>query len=138
LLHETLRYLSGDREIETDYLVGDAINTSDIVEQVMGPEGSGSGIGDGRIFHAPGVYRWGTQTASVNVSDRESDLARITPAEFEIRLCDVPVLFQSDGKPSVDLSVVYEYGRWVLGFLLALLLIEHFYAAYLSAREVRT
>ena len=57
LLHETLRYLSGDREIETDYLVGDAINTSDIVERVMGPEGSGSGIGDGRIFHAPGRSR---------------------------------------------------------------------------------
>ena len=138
LLHETLRYLSGDREIETDYLVGDAINTSDAVERVLGSEGSDSVVGDARIFHAPGVYQWGTQIASVNVADRESDLARITPAEFEIRLCDTPVLFQRDGKPLADLSIVYEYGRWILGFLLALLLIEHFYAAYLSAREVRT
>jgi hypothetical protein len=138
LLHETLRYLSGDREIETDYQVGDAISAPDAVERVLGPEGSGSVIGDGHVFHAPGVYRWGTQTASVNVSDRESDLTRITPAEFEIRLCDAPVLFQKDGKSSVDLSIVYEYGRWILGFLLALLLVEHFYAAYLSAREVRT
>ena len=138
LLHETLRYLSGDREIETDYRVGDAINTSDAVERVLGPEGSDAVVGDERIFHAPGVYQWGTQTASVNVADRESDLARITPAEFEIRLCDAPVLFQRDGKPLADLSIVYEYGRWILGFLLALLLVEHFYAAYLSAREVRT
>ncbi len=138
LLHETLRYLSGDREIETDYLVGDAISTSDAVERVTGPEGLDSVVGDTRIFHAPGVYQWGTQIASVNVADRESDLARITPAEFEIRLCDAPVLFQRDGKQSADLSIVYEYGRWVLGFLLALLVIEHFYAAYLSARGVRT
>ena len=133
LLHETLRYLSGDREIETDYQVGDAINMSDAVERVMGPEGSDSVVGDARIFHAPGVYQWESQIASVNVADRESDLARITPAEFEIRLCDTPVLFQRDGKPSADLSIVYEYGRWILGFLLALLLIEHFSAAYLSA-----
>ena len=138
LLHETLRYLSGDREIETDYRVGDAISASDAVERIMGPEGSDFALGDARIFHAPGVYQWGAQTASVNVADRESDLARITPAEFEIRLCDAPVLFQRDGKPSADLSIVYEYGRWILGFLLALLLVEHFYAAYLSAREVRT
>lgn len=138
LLHETLRYLSGDREIKTDYQVGDAISTSDAVERVLGPEGSGFDIGDARIFHAPGVYRWGTQIASVNVADRESDLARITPAEFEIRLCDAPVLFQRDGEQSTDLSILYEYGRWVLGFLLALLLIEHFYAAYLSARGVQT
>ncbi len=138
LLHETLRYLSGDREIETDYQVGDAISTSDAVERVMGPEGSDSVVGDARIFRAPGVYQWGTQIASVNVAERESDLARITPAEFEIRLCDTPVLFQRDGEQSADLSVVYEYGRWVLGFLLILLLLEHFYAAYLSAREVRT
>ena len=138
LLHETLRYLSGDREIETDYLVGDAISTSDAVERVLGPEGLDSVVGDMLIFHAPGVYQWETQTASVNVAERESDLARITPAEFEIRLCDAPVLFQKDGKPLADLSIVYEYGRWILGFLLALLLIEHFYAAYLSAREVRS
>ena len=134
LLHETLRYLSGDREIETDYQVGDAISASDAVERVMGPEGSNSVVGDGRIFHAPGVYQWGTQTASVNVADRESDLARITPAEFEIRLCDAPVLFQRGGGQSTDLSIVYEYGRWILGFLLALLLVEHFYAAYLTNR----
>ena len=134
LLHETLRYLSGDREIETDYQVGDAISTPDAVERVLGSGGSDAVVGDGRIFHAPGVYQWGTQTASVNVADRESDLARITPAEFEIRLCDAPVLFQRGGKTSADLSIVYEYGRWILGFLLALLLIEHFYAAYLTNR----
>ena len=138
LLHETLRYLSGDREIETDYLVGDAISAPDEVKRVMGPEGSDSVVGDARIFYAPGVYQWDTQIAAINVADRESDLTRITPAEFEIRLCDAPVLFQRDGKQSADLSIVYEYGRWVLGFLLALLVIEHFYAAYLSAREVRT
>ena len=138
LLHETLRYLSGDREIETDYLVGDAISAPDEVKRVMGPEGSDFVVGDARIFYAPGVYQWGTQIAAVNVADRESDLARITPAEFEIRLCDAPVLFQRDGKQSADLSIVYEYGRWILGFLIVLLLIEHFYAAYLSARGVQT
>ena len=138
LLHETLRYLSGDREIETDYQVGDAMSASDAVERVLGPEGSDAVVGDARIFQVPGVYQWETQIASVNVIDRESDLARITPAEFEIRLCDAPVLFQRDGKQTADLSIVYEYGRWVLGFLLVLLLLEHFYAAYLSAREVRT
>ena len=138
LLHETLRYLSGDREIETDYLVGDAISAPDEMKRVMGPEGSDSAVGDARVFQVPGVYQWGTEIASVNVLDRESDLARITPAEFEIRLCDAPVLFQKDGEQSADLSIVYEYGRWILGFLLALLLIEHFYAAYLSARGLRT
>ncbi len=138
LLHETLRYLSGDREIETDYLVGDAISAPDEMKRVMGPEGSDSAVGDARVFQVPGVYQWGTEIASVNVLDRESDLARITPAEFEIRLCDAPVLFQKDGEQSAGLSIVYEYGRWILGFLLALLLIEHFYAAYLSARGLRT
>ena len=138
LLHETLRYLSGDREIETDYLVGDAISAPDEMKRVMGPEGSDFVVGDARIFYAPGVYQWGTQIAAVNVADRESDLARITPAEFEIRLCDAPVLFQRDGKQLADLSIVYEYGRWILGFLIVLLLIEHFYAAYLSARGVQT
>ena len=138
LLHETLRYLSGDREIETDYLVGDAISAPDEMKRVMGPEGSDFVVGDARIFYAPGVYQWETQIAAVNVADRESDLARITPAEFEIRLCDAPVLFQRDGKQLADLSIVYEYGRWILGFLIVLLLIEHFYAAYLSARGVQT
>ncbi len=140
LLHETLRYLAGDREIKTAYLIGDAIEpqVQGATKQVMGPEPLGSEIGDIRQFRAPGIYEWGGQIAAVNVADRESDLTRITPAEFEIRLCHAPALFQGDGERAPDPSrhaMSHEYGRWTMGLLFALLLLEHFFASRSKARD---
>jgi len=86
----------------------------------------------------PGVYQWedGRQIMAVNVVDRESNLAQLTPAEFEIRLCDALVLFQKRGEAGVvsDLSVQHEYGRWALVLLFVLLVVEHVYASLLGAR----
>ena len=141
MLHETLRYLAGEQEVEIDYVVGAAVRVSGAVKRIAGADLSdGKNKKDLRHFSGPGVYQWGddaqVQKIAVNVVDKESDPARVTPAEFEIRLCDAPVLFQKDGeqRSSSDLSVQYEYGHWAIGLLFVLLLVEHFYASWLGAR----
>ena len=124
LLHETLRYLVGEQTVKTAYQVGDA--APDETRQIAGPKASG----DPARFHAPGIYQWDGQIAAVNVSDRESDLTRITPAEFEIRLCDAPAL--NDGGHATTESrnsTPYEYGRWAIALLFALVLLEHGFAS---------
>ncbi|MDP6040092.1 MAG: VWA domain-containing protein, partial [Candidatus Latescibacteria bacterium] len=138
LLHETLRYLAGDQKVQTDYQVGEGVRIEGEVEQIVGPGGS-LRAENGRMHAAvPGVYQWeeGRQVVAVNVVDRESNLAQVTPAEFEIRLCDAPVLFQKDGEDRVvsDLSVQHEYGQWALIVLFILLVVEHVYASLLGAR----
>lgn len=124
LLHETLRYLVGEQKVKTAYQVGDA--APDAARQIAGPKASGTPA----RFHAPGIYEWDGQIAAVNVADRESDLTRITPAEFEIRLCDAPTL--NDGGPAATAShksTPYDYGRYAIAMLFALVLAEHFFAA---------
>ena len=124
LLHETLRYLVGEQKVKTAYQVGDA--APDAARQIAGPKASGTPA----RFHAPGIYEWDGQIAAVNVADRESDLTRITPAEFEIRLCDAPTL--NAGGPAVAAShksTPYDYGRYAIALLFALVLAEHFFAS---------
>jgi len=85
----------------------------------------------------PGVQEIsnGRQVA-VNVDDAESDPRIVTPAEFEIRMCEAPVLYRNeDGKAA---SVVggdlqqQEYGYWFLLVMFGALLLEHVYAAWLA------
>ena len=124
LLHETLRYLVGEQKVKTAYRVGDA--APDAAQQIAGPEASG----DPSLFHAPGIYRWDGQIAAVNVADRESDLTRIAPAEFEIRLCDAPALDEGPDATSASRNATpYEYGRYAIALLFALVLAEHFFAS---------
>ena len=144
LLHETLRYLAGEQQVKNDYLVGEAVRFEGAVMQVAGPEVALKQSEDLKHFSAPGVYQWGEgaqeQTISVNVLDRESDPARVTPAEFEIRLCDAPVLFQKDGekRAASDLAVQREYGYWAIALLFVLLLVEHFCTSFLGVQGDRT
>ena len=124
LLHETLRYLVGEQKVKTAYQVGDA--APEAVRQLAGPKAAG----DPARFHAPGIYEWDGQLAAVNVAHRESDLTRITPAEFEIRLCDAPAL--NDSGPAATAShpsTPDEYGRYAIALLFALALAEHFFAS---------
>ena len=124
LLHETLRHLVGEQKVKTAYRVGDA--APDAARQIAGPEAAG----DPSAFYAPGIYRWDGQIAAVNVADGESDLTRIAPAEFEIRLCDAPAL--DDGPDATSASrhsTPYEYGRYAIALLFALVLAEHFFAS---------
>ena len=124
LLHETLRYLVGEQKVKTAYQVGDA--APEVARQLAGPKAAG----DPARFHAPGIYEWDGQLAAVNVAHRESDLTRITPAEFEIRLCDAPAL--NDSGPATTAShhsTPDEYGRYAIALLFALALAEHFFAS---------
>jgi hypothetical protein len=140
LLHETLRYLVGEQTVQSDYRVGEGVRIEGDVEQIVGPGVSVDvRVENGRMHPVvPGVYQWeeGRQIMAVNVVDLESNLAQVTPAEFEIRLCDAPVLFQkTDGGGVVsDFSVQHEYGQWALVMLFVLLLGEHVYASLLGAR----
>lgn len=124
LLHETLRYLVGEQKVKTAYRVGDA--APDAARQIAGPEASG----DPSSFHAPGIYRWDGQIAAVNVADTESDLTRIAPAEFEIRLCDAPALDEGRSATTASRNAMpHEYGRYAIALLFALVLAEHVFAS---------
>lgn len=117
LVHESLRYLAGEQMPPPSWVVGDVV--------------AGSTLGK------PGVQEIsnGRQVA-VNVDDAESDPRIVTPAEFEIRMCEAPVLYRNeDGKAA---SVVggdlqqQEYGYWFLLVMFGALLLEHVYAAWLA------
>jgi hypothetical protein len=66
---EAVRYVSGTREGASDYLV--------------------SNVPDG-VPPRPGIYRTGNRAVAVNVDERESDPARISPEEFAAMVATVP------------------------------------------------
>lgn len=122
LLHETLRYLAGEPKEAPSFVVGDVVT--------------------GVSTDQPGI-RSITQgvAVAVNVDGDESDPTQISPAEFEIRMCEAPVLYR-EGEAEAS-SVVggevknEEYGHWILMVMVAFLLFEHFYAAWIESHPKR-
>jgi hypothetical protein len=93
---ETVRYVSGTREGVSDYLV--------------------SSVPDG-VPARPGVYRSGNRLVAVNVDERESDPARISPEEFAAMVATVP----ARSTDRVDLQARQAEARqsyWQYGLLL--------------------
>jgi hypothetical protein len=93
---EAVRYVSGTREGVSDYLV--------------------SSVPDG-VPARPGVYRSGNHLVAVNVDERESDPARVSPEEFAAMVATVP----SRSTDRVDLQARQAEARqsyWQYGLLL--------------------
>ncbi len=165
LLHETLRYLSGERPDVSTYTVGDAMTLPMRTRKAPGPwevehetiHGESGRVAldeqvaGGKRLEAPGVYRWrgASQDAwerveAVNVDAGESDPTRISVSEFEIKLCDAPVLLRDAGPEegvlradAEDRVAREEYGLVVVGCLLGFLFLESWYAARLGPRVAR-
>lgn len=93
---EAVRYVSGTREGISDYVV--------------------SNVPDG-VPARPGVYRTANRLVAVNVDERESDPARVSPEEFAAMVATVPAR-STDG---VDLQARQAEARqsyWQYGLLL--------------------
>ena len=117
LIHETLRYLSGEQVDPPSWGVGDVVA--------------------GVVMDKPGVHqmadgRW----VAVNVAVAESDPRQVTPSEFEIRMCEAPVLYRKGDAEAASVVgsdlVLEEYGYWFLCMMFGALLLEHGYAAWLE------
>jgi len=117
LVHETLRYLAG--------------------EHVVPPSGNVGDVVAGVQMDKPGVYqmadgRW----IAVNVAVAESDPRQVTPSEFEIRMCEAPVLYRGGDTEATSVLggdlILEEYGYWFLLVMFGVLLLEHGYAAWLE------
>lgn len=82
---------------------------------------------------------------AVNPDTAESDLTPVPEAEFLIRLASAPIAAQTAADGSVseagsgagDSVVDYEYGRWLIAVLAALLAAESLYAARLAGARTQ-
>lgn len=91
----------------------------------------------------PGLLRWRSasdpqrqRVEAINVDTGESDPARISPAEFAIRLCDAPLVSGTAADEGIQAGTGHrEYGRAGIGLLFGFLLLESWYAARLSRRS---
>ena len=116
LLHESLRDLIGTPHAQVALSVGDAAPKGREMVRLSPDAGSVDAHID-----LPGIYR---------------DASMWTPAEFEIRMCDAPVLVRDGKRVAVDAQAVrWEYGLWVLGLLAGLLLVEQIYAARIGQAQ---
>jgi hypothetical protein len=161
LLHETLAHLSPPAERSgAYYLVGDTAVLPPALAGDAGPWRVALPGGEDWTdlkpprpapidLAQPGLLRWRTASRpewehvdAVNVDARESDPLRIAIPEFRIRLCSAG----ADPAPAADPSpaasaaaaagealVTHEYGLWIVGVLLAFLLVESVYALRLAS-----
>jgi hypothetical protein len=118
LIHETLRYLSGEEVDPPLFFVGDIVGTGQIDK--------------------PGVHTTENgREVAVNVDGAESDPRQVTPAEFEIRMCEAPVLYRAGEAEAASVVggnlIKEEYGYWILMVMFGALLLEHCYAAWLES-----
>jgi hypothetical protein len=117
LIHESLRYLSGEQVDSASWIVGNTLM--------------------GKQMDKPGVRQAvDGQLVAVNVAVEESDPRQVTPSEFEIRMCEAPVLYRKGDAEATsvvggELSLE-EYGYWFLCMMFGALLLEHGYAAWLE------
>ena len=155
LIHETLRYLSADHQPRSEYAVGDPA-TLPMQDQEVPPPWEADSMplggdavqltlepGVSRRLAEPGFLRWRQsdqpdwqRVEAINIDALESDPARVSPAEFAIRLCDAPVVpgVAASGEDSETGTATREYGRAGVGLLLGFLLLESWYATYLARR----
>jgi hypothetical protein len=117
LIHESLRYLSGEQVDSASWIVGNTLM--------------------GKQMDKPGVRQAEDgQLVAVNLAVEESDPRQVTPSEFEIRMCEAPVLYRKGDAEATsvvggELSLE-EYGYWFLCMMFGALLLEHGYAAWLE------
>lgn len=117
LVHETLHYLAGEHVEPPSRGVGDVVA--------------------GVQLDKPGVHQTiDGRLVAVNVAVAESDPRQVTPSEFEIRMCEAPVLYRGGDAEVASVlggdSVLKEYGYWFLLVMFGALLLEHGYAAWLE------
>ena len=161
LLHETLMYLGGDHDETTDYAVGEALARVKTDHHVKSdwrdslrfnnaephPDPQHFSASAPSHFRQPGIVRWqeppgNERVIAVNVAAGESDPSPITPSEFGIRLCDAPAVSEPQtvnagiGELQPD-EVCREYGLWLIGCVLVLLVLESSYAAWLAQKSRR-
>jgi len=154
MVHETLSYFTGRDTVNRTWLVGERPTSPDPSWLVTFPQESdvsAAGSGDQPILSRAGFLRWRAdaradweQVDAVNPDPREGDPTRITPAEFELRLCAAPVPGHDDSVGGNEIvagreNVVRrrEYGWYIIPLLLAMLMVESVYASYLSRRPAR-
>jgi hypothetical protein len=155
LLHETLRYLAADRPPRPGYTVGDpavlpmqdqdspAPWVIELVSRARGAVSMDLEPGSSQRLLEPGLLRWRSasdpqrqRVEAINVDTGESDPARISPAEFAIRLCDAPLVSGTAADEGIQAGTGHrEYGRAGIGLLFGFLLLESWYAARLSRRS---
>jgi hypothetical protein len=148
LVHESLAELAGGPDETRSWLIGDtpdpprpAYSTAIMTS----PEGSSQPVGREPVGEAGFlVWRAGDSAAperveAVNVDAREGNPAFITPAEFALRISSASVaaaMFDDAGSRREDIADAaagsWEYGRYILGLVLAALLLEIWYAGKLS------
>jgi hypothetical protein len=93
---EAVRYISGNRETVSDFVV--------------------SSVPDG-LPARPGVYRTGDRLVAVNVDERESDAARVSPEEFAAMVSTVPA--RSTDRTDLEArQVEARQSYWQYGLLL--------------------
>lgn len=149
MLHETLAHLADLNEVRTDWTVGNnlfdqASATIDGELRSDFPTAPAEWSDEGRIQHA-GLVAWSTaqdadRIEAVNVDTHESDGARISTGEFELRLCAAPDLRRVAGvaRTSEEAELLQtdegkEFGHILMMALLLSLLLETAYTRYLSS-----
>jgi hypothetical protein len=160
MVHETLAYLTGKDEQNRLWQVGDQPTSP---ERAAGraaqwlvafpQESSESALkpAEQPVLRRAGFLRWKPDTQlnwdrveAVNADPREGDPTRITPAEFELRLCAAPVLDQGVAA-GTDTNIYAgqenpvlkrEYGWYIICLVFAVLMLESVYASYLSRRPL--
>lgn len=156
LLHETLRYLTADRPPRSEYAVGDPVILPmqdqeapppwEADSMPLGGEAERLTLASGsfRRLEAPEFLRWRRsgqpdwqRVEAINIDATESDPARVSPAEFAIRLCDAALALgaAAPGEGAETGAVSREYGRAGVGLLLGFLLLESWYATHLARRS---
>jgi len=155
-----LTYFTGSDTVNRSWQVGElptnparpAQRTSSwLVTFPQESDANAVGPSDQPVLSRAGFLRWQSdaianweQVEAVNPEPREGDPTRITPAEFELRLCAAPVL-DDDGALGGNEIIAgrdnlvqrREYGWHIIPLLLAMLMLESVYASYLSKRPAR-
>jgi hypothetical protein len=146
LLHETLNYLAGDTDTQRTWQIGDRPSPPRPELKVWyaaTPIEAPAAL-ETAVLTKPGFLQWrsdeadpAVQVEPVNVEAVEGNPAGITPAEFALRLCSAPIvndLNKNDGNhaAAADTLTTWEFGSYALGMILAVLLIESWYAARLT------
>ena len=151
LLHETLHYLTAERSSRPDYTVGDPATLpmrewdapppwqADMLSSGGEVQKIALKAGDRRHLELPGLLRWRPadyaaeeRVEAINIAAAESNPARLSPAEFALRLCDAPTALRAADHATAEQTAQREYGRAAVGLLFGLLLLESWYTAHLA------
>ena len=163
LLYESLSYLGGENEPSRAWIVGETppspapLGRGDVwtseyparsMAHTMPRRSPQSAIP--RMLDWPGFLRWINDSVNptaaveaVNINGKESDPIRVSPEELALRFMGTPKN-HIDRDSALEASVAglkegprqREYGHLLLTCLFALLIVECWYASYLSRRRI--